>query len=542
MTSNFSRRTLLRASALTVLGGSLSTLEPSSLRAETDQPVDADLLLQGGTLYDGSGSEGLVGDVAIAGERIVAVGRFETGRVGRTIDCRGLIVAPGFIDLHSHSDHQILKPELRGNPCRLMDGCTTVVTGNCGVGQLDVAKFHAQLDENGAGTNIVHLMPHGRVRGAVMGTVDRRPTPDELDRMRRMIDEGMQAGAWGMSTGLIYLPGVYADTDELVELTKVVARHGGIYASHIRGEEDQLLTAVAEAIEIGRRAGAPVHISHFKANGLPNWGKIRDAAALIEKARADGQKVTADQYPYDACSTWILPILLPVDETPGGYENLLERMKADPELDQTVRNVIRRQLGRTRNVLIAQCEIETYRNRMIADIASAENRDQVEVVIDLIAAGKTRGINFSMSEDDVRYGMSLPWVGMGSDGEGVLAAPNGQGHPRAMGTFARKIGRYAIEERVISLAHAIRSASGLAADIMGLDDRGYLRPGYLADITVFDPATYRDQATYDNPLVYSTGVRHVLLAGNLALAEGTLNERLFGRALLRPTKRMGGGQ
>jgi N-acyl-D-amino-acid deacylase len=527
------RRELLARSTLAALAAAPVFSTATTALADSTGPIDADVLLEGGTLFDGSLTEGQQGDLAIAGEKIVAVGRFCVGRVAKAIDCRGLVVAPGFIDLHTHCDHGIALPATRDNLNYLIQGCTTVVTGNCGGGRLDAAKYFGEIDRQGAGTNVIHLAPHGSLRAAVMGGLSRRPNREEMDQMKRSINENMRAGAWGMSTGLIYPPGAYADTDELVELATEVGRHGGIYASHIRGEEDTLLAAVAEAIEIGRRAGVPAHISHFKANCVPNWGRLREAAALVEAARRAGQRVTADQYPYIACATSLQGILLPIEEVPGGYKDLISRMKADFRLDRTIRELIRRQLARTRKVLVMGCPIARWRGRTIAEIAAAEKEDPVDVVLEMIAAGRTAAVNFSMSEDDVRFGMKLPWVATASDGGCALPSASRSGHPRSMGTLARKIGRYAIEEKVISLAHAIRSASGLPADILGLRRRGYLRTGYVADVAVFDPETYRDQATYEKPRVYATGVRYVFLAGHLALEAGR-SQCLFGRALRHP--------
>ena len=280
---------------------------PGRVSASTDsQPntkVDADLLLKGGTIFDGSGSAGTIGDVAVRGERIVAVGSFDVGRIGRVIDCTGLAIAPGFIDLHTHSDRSVFNPATRNCRNHLMQGCTTCITGNCGLGPRDTAKYLDRVDSQGAGTNIVHLIPHGPLRQMGMGNAKRPAKPEEIRRMRTAIDEAMHAGAWGMSTGLEYNWSCYADLNELVELSKEVAAHGGIYASHIRDQSEGLIDAVAEAIEIGRLANVPVHVSHIKGKGLSYRGKVRDALALIEDARRRGQKVTADNYPYTVSCT-----------------------------------------------------------------------------------------------------------------------------------------------------------------------------------------------------------------------------------------------
>ncbi|UCF17214.1 MAG: amidohydrolase family protein, partial [Phycisphaerales bacterium] len=245
--------------------------------SEAADSLAADILLKGGTIFDGSGNEGIVGDVAICGDRIVGVGTFPLKGAKWEIDCRGLAIAPGFIDLHTHCDGPLVRPATRANVNYLMQGCTTVVTGNCGSGPFDVAEFYDKIDAAGAGTNVVHLLPQGSVRSRVMGTAERKATVDELAEMRRLADQGMSDGAWGMSTGLIYVPSSYADTNELVEIAKVVAAHGGIHASHIRNENTEVLEAVNEVIEIGRRAALPTHISHFKSSGRDAWGLVRRA-------------------------------------------------------------------------------------------------------------------------------------------------------------------------------------------------------------------------------------------------------------------------
>jgi N-acyl-D-aspartate/D-glutamate deacylase len=291
-----------------------------------DDPINADIVLAGGTLVDGSGAETMVGDVAIRGGKIVAVGKFARGTVGEVIDCQGMIVCPGFIDLHNHSDRPIVDPQTRANTNYLTQGCTTVVTGNCGSGPVDVAKYFEKIDQAGAGTNIIHLLPQGSLRSQVFGSARRAPTSDELKKMQELADKAMLDGAYGMSTGLIYVPGTYCETDELVEIAKVVASHGGLYASHIRNEGTGLLDAVSEALEIGRRAGLPVHVSHFKASGREAWGSLRAAAELIEKARQQGQKATADQYPYVASSTSLEAMVIPSWAREGGSKQLIKRL------------------------------------------------------------------------------------------------------------------------------------------------------------------------------------------------------------------------
>lgn len=518
--------TLLRS---VILGMSLAALVTPAAAA----PVDADLLLRDGMIHDGSGAEPKIGDVAIRDGRIVAVGKVTPGKIGRTVQCQGMVVAPGLIDVHTHTDGTLNQPGVRRCLNYLIQGCTTMITGNCGGGPLDAAGFLAAVDSNGAGMNILGLAPHGSIRGKVLGGQRRAPTAEELERMKTLVGQAMRDGAWGMSTGLIYPPGLYAETDELIALARVVAAHGGLYVSHIRDEGDHLLEAVAEAIRIGREAGVPVHISHFKSMQIPNWGRIRAAAAMIEKARAEGLKITADQYPYTANSFSLMDATLPEAEIQWCKRaDLGKRMAGEPEFAALVRRVIADQLGRTENIVIAASKkFPGYVGRSLKEIAARENLDIVDLVLMIVAQESPQIVSHSMSEKDVRWAMALPWVATASDGAARALNPSEHHHPRNFGTFARKIGRYAIQDRAISLPHAIRSATGLPADIFGIPERGYLRPGYHADIVVFDPATYRDQATYEKPQEYATGVRYVFLAGQAAVEEGRPSAKLFGRAL-----------
>lgn len=506
------------------------------------EPVDCDILLRNGRICDGSApvdgkAEPVVGHVAIRGDRIVAVGEFTPGRVGMEVDCTGLVIAPGFIDLHTHSDDSIVDRKTRANINYLLQGCTTAVTGNCGSGPTDVAGLYKKVKEQGAGANVAHLIPHGDVREAVLKRENRKATAEELERMRAIVRKGMEDGAWGMSTGLIYVPSSYGDVDEISELAKVVGESGGIYVSHIRGEGTGLLAAVDEALRIGEAGKTPVHVSHFKSSGRDAWGLIREAAKLIETARANGRKVTADQYPYIASSTSLEATLLPTWAREGGQAALVERLD-HAEQGPRVRAEIETSLERTQGG--AAVKIARFARRpdwvglSLVQIAEKEGKAPLEIVLEITRHGGAGVVNFGMSEEDVRFAMAIPWVATASDGRGYLPGAD-KPHPRSYGTFPRKIGYYALRENVLSLAQAIHSSSGLPAEILGLWDRGYLREGLAADVVVFDPAVFIDTATYDSPHHYATGMRYILINGVWAVSEGVPTGALPG-VPLRKTK------
>jgi N-acyl-D-amino-acid deacylase len=495
----------------------------------------ADILLQGGTIIDGTGGEPINGDVAIADGKIIVVGQATDMAADETVDCTGLVIAPGFIDLHNHSDDSILKEKNRSALCYLQQGCTTLVTGNCGGGRGDVGKYYDDVDEAHVGINIAQLVPQGEVRDTVMGKVRRAPTPDELKKMQDLADKGMQEGAWGMSTGLQYVPGSFAKTDELIAMAEVVGKRGGIYASHVRDEGDELIESVQEVIDIGRGGHLPCHVSHFKASKKPNWGKVHAAAHLIEQAQNDGLKITADQYPYTASSTSIMAMLLPDDEREGGEGEAAKRLK-DPEQGKRLREIMAKGIESRGEIMIANSKKKSaWVGKTISQIAKDEGREQVDVAIELLTEEPgTSGVNFGMDEADVRYVMTLPWVATASDGSAKVA-DDSRPHPRSFGTFSRKVGRYSIQEKVLPLAAAVRSASGLPADIIGMNDRGYLKKDRAADIVVFDPKTFEDEATFDEPFKPSTGVRYLLVNGKLAIADGEPKDLHAGKALRRPT-------
>ena len=504
-------------------------------------PERVDVLLKSGMIVDGTGREPYVGDVAVVKDRIVAVGKVAATDAGRIIDCTGLVVCPGFIDLHNHSDTSILTPESRDAACYLTQGCTTLVTGNCGGGRADIGKYYEDLDADRPGVNIAQLVPHGSVRDKVMGKVRRAPTEQELKQMQALAEEGMQQGAWGMSTGLQYVPGAYADTDELVAIATVVGKQGGIYASHIRDESEELLESIEEVLEIARRAELPCHVSHLKSSKVRNWGKIRAATEAIEQARQSGLTITADQYPYTASSTSIMAMLLPDEEREGGEQATSDRLK-DPGEEARLRPVIAQGLEERGQIMIASSKKNpAWIGRMISDVAKAEGREHVEIGLELLSEPGAQGVNFGMDEGDVRYAMTLPWVATASDGSAKVDDGT-RPHPRSYGTFSRKIGRYSMKDKVLSLPAAIRSASGLPADIIGMKDRGYVRENLAADLAVFDPITFEDLATYEKPFERSTGVRWLLVNGQIAIADGVLQKTLAGRPLRRNVEEAAAGQ
>jgi N-acyl-D-amino-acid deacylase len=497
-------------------------------------PVEADFVLRGGDIYDGSGGAAYVGDVAIRGDRIVAVSRERLDvRAGATeLDAKGLVIAPGFIDLHSHSDGPILEPKTRINANFLTQGCTSVVTGNCGAGPVDVAAYYKQIDEHRAGTNVLHLIPHGSLRAEAMGRRNRPPSPAELERMKELTARGMRDGAWGMATGLIYVPGSFSKTDELVALAEVVGRHRGIYASHIRNEGSQLLESLDEILTIGKQAKLPVHVSHIKVSGKSNWGLAPDAIQKLRDARSAGQQVTADQYPYPASSTSLAAMVIP-DELREWKE--LQAALDDPKRGDKVRQQIGDQIGDRdggERLVIANFGPErSWQGKSLAAIAKETSRTPLDVTLDIMSRGGAQVVSFGMNEDEVRLFMREPFVATASDGSAMSLDSAAQPHPRSFGTFSRKIGHYAIDGQLLPLAHAIRSASGLPADILGLPERGYLKAGYYADIVVFDPKTFRDQATFAKPLAWSTGVKLLYVNGQVAVEDGKPTEKLAGRAI-----------
>jgi predicted amidohydrolase YtcJ len=514
--------------------------EPATARVDDKTPwIVADVVLKGGTLIDGTGAPPRLADVAFKGERIVAVGSFECDPKARIIDVSSLYVAPGFIDLHNHSDSEITKPRTRLNANYLTQGVTTIVTGNCGKGVLEVDKYLATIDGQGAGTNVVHLVPHGTLRAAVLGNAERAPSASELDKMKRLLEAGLEAGAWGFSTGLIYVPSRYADRSELIELAKVARRHGGLYATHMRNEGLKLLESIDEAIAVGQGGGVPVHISHLKASGKDSWGTVGAALERIAEARKAGQAVTADQYPYVASSTSLSAMVIPhwaIQGTADDFAKIAADAARGPALRREIQQALDGRDGGSSVRIARYSPRPDWAGLDLVAIANREKTSPLEVVLEIQRHGGAQSISFGMCEPDVREVMHSDFVATASDGGAHLPGRGDRPHPRSYGTFPRKV-RYALDEKVVSIEQAIRSCSGWPAEILGLPDRGHIRNGAVADIVVFDPQSFRDAATFDEPTRYAPGVKYLfvgavpLIADGRLQVEATTQAKLPGRAL-----------
>ncbi len=504
-----------------------------------DLRMEPDFVIKGATIYDGTGSPGQVCDIAIKGDRIVAVGvELPVPGKAKVIQAQGYYVAPGFIDLHSHSDEEILNVKTQSNLNYLTQGVTTIVTGNCGFGPVNVSGYLSRIDKQGAGTNVCHLIPHNALRGQVMGNVNRLPTRDELAKMMQLMEAGMRDGAWGLSTGLFYTPGSYANLDELVALAEVAARHRGIYASHIRDEGETLLPSIEEALTIGQRAKLPVHVSHLKAAGRKYWGHAGTAVARLGQAKQSGQEVTADQYPYAASSTSLQATLIPPRFREGTPKELMARFD-DPKLGRAMRQAVLDRIQDAdggRDIRIARYAPKAHwQGKDLARIAQEEGKAPLDIVIEIEGKGGAQIVHYCMSDEDMRLIVKQDFVATASDGSAKVPDETVP-HPRNYGTFPRKIGRYAIEEKLLPVEQAIRSATGLPADILRLPQRGYVKEGYLADLVVFNPRTFRDQATFDKPHQYSTGVVYLFTNGVLTIEAGKPTDKLPGKAIRHTSK------
>ncbi|MFD6274036.1 amidohydrolase family protein [Streptomyces sp. NPDC060209] len=526
----------------------------------TRQNAPYDLLITGGSLLDGTGAAPRYADIGVRGGRIVHVGAPDPeARAAEVLDASGLTVTPGFIDLHSHADFSVLAfPEAEA--C-LRQGVTTVVTGNCGLSPFPLAPeqepavggpgtlagaqwrdldgFAEAVDTAAPALNVAPLVGHGALRAAVMGDARTAAGPAELDAMRALLSTAAAQGAFGMSTGLIYAPGSFAETDEIIALATEAARRGLLYATHMRDEGDRVLEAVEEALLVARETGVRLQISHLKAMGPANHGKVDKALALIGSAVAEGVDVACDVYPYTASSTR-LTSRLPDWAMDGGPAGLLERL-ADPETRARILDDLRPAVGRTflpEGVVIAMLGAGRYADRVgdsIADIARDEAVEPAAAVLNVLAAhqGEVMIVNHAMADADVDTVLRYPGSAVASDGWVLHAPGEGHPHPRNFGTFARVIGHYVRGSGVLGLADAVRKMTSLPASRLPLPDRGTVAVGQVADLAVLDPGTVTDPATYAEPWQYAEGMRHVLVAGEIVLRDGAMTGVRPGRLLRR---------
>lgn len=491
----------------------------------------ADVLIIGGTVYDGSGAAGRRADVAIRADRIVFVGDAKAARISaaRTIDATGLIVAPGFIDPHTHTQSDLSNATRRANVDYLMQGVTTVVTNNDGSGPVGIGALLARWDSTGIGTNAALFVPQGSVRGEVMGMSDRPPTASQLQQMKALVERGMAEGAIGMSTGLYYAPGSYSSTEEVIELAKVTAAHGGIYDTHQRDESSYtigLLASVREVLRISREARIPVHFSHIKALGVDVFGDADTVISLIHAAQREGLTVSACQYPYDASGTSLVSALVPRWAEVGGRDSLLARI-ADPaihaKLAAAMRENLRRRGGASAMLIVSSRQRDLEGRRLDA-IGEMRNVEPVEAALQIIrSVGDQSVASFNMNGKDMDAFMRADFVTTCSDGS--------DGHPRKFGTFPKKIRDYVLDRPVISMERAIAAGSGQPARDMQIAERGKIAVGWFADVIVFDPKTIRDLATYAAPERLAVGMRWVFVNGRVAVEGGKATGVLAGRAL-----------
>jgi N-acyl-D-amino-acid deacylase len=501
---------------------------------------EADILLRNGRLLDGAGNPWVRGDVAIRGDRIVAVGRLAGWRGREEVELGELYVAPGFIDAHSHAGPGLASEDRSHAFPQLAQGVTTVFVNPDGGGPVDLAAQREELLEHGLGINVALLVPHGSVRGEVVGMEDRLATPAELDRMRALVRAGMEEGAFGLSSGPFYAPGSFADTGELVELARVAGAYGGVYTSHIRDESDYtvgLLAAVEEVITVAREAGVRGIVTHVKALGPRVWGFSTAVIRRIEAAREAGVEVFADQYPYIASATGLSAALVPRWAQEGGGEAMRERFQdpaVRPGLVEEMWENLDRRGGADRIQFRFFEEDPSIEGRTLAAVAAERGKDAVEMALELLAQGSPGIVSFNMDERDVAELMRQPWTMTASDGD-FPRWQEGVPHPRAYGAFPRKIRRYVLEEGVVTLEEAIRSMTSLPALVHRMEDRGALRVGAMADLVVFDLDRVQDRATFTEPHQLSEGMVHVLVNGAFAIRDGEFTEVRSGRVL-----RMGG--
>jgi N-acyl-D-amino-acid deacylase len=552
----------------------LISLALAPLDGAAEPPAEKfDVVIKGGTVYDGTGGKPRVIDVALRGDRIAALGNFPAGQAKTVIDAKGLAVAPGFINMLSWSTESLIEDGRSQSEIR--EGVTTEIMGEgFSMGPLNdrmkarmvhdqgdikyeikwntLAEYLRYLEQRGVSCNVASFVGATTIRDFVIGLEDKQPTPEQLEQMRDLVRKEMEAGALGIGSSLIYPPAFYAKTEELIELCKVAAKYKGKYISHMRSEGNQLLQAIDELLRISKEANIPAEIYHIKAAGQPNWNKADAMLAKIEDARKAGLNITADMYTYTAAGTGLDACLPPWTED-GGYPALFKRLR-DPATREKIKAEVQTPTDKWENLYLAAGspdkillsgfkseKLKPLTGKSLAEVAKMRGKDPIDTAMDLIAEDESRidTIYFLMSEENVKKEIVKPWVSFGSDE--ASQAPEGNFmksncHPRAYGCFVRVLGKYTRDEKVLTLEQAIRKLSGLPATNLGLDHRGFVQEGMFADVVVFDPATVGDRATFEQPHQYAVGMKHVFVNGAQVLKDGEHKGAKPGRALWGPGK------
>jgi N-acyl-D-amino-acid deacylase len=497
----------------------------------------ADIIIRNGKVLDGTGNSWLYADVAVKDGKIIKIGNLKNYAAAKTIDAKGLIVAPGFIDVHTH-----IEDDERKNPTAdnfIYDGVTTVITGNCGLSEVNIGKYFSMIDSLKLSVNVASLIGHNDVRKAVMGRAMRDPNEDEMKKMEAIVEQAMKDGAVGFSTGLIYIPGTYSKTEEVVRLAKIASKYNGIYASHMRDEGDSVTQAIEEALHIGREANMPVEISHFKLSGQQNWGRSKETIPMIIKAREEGLDVTIDQYPYTASST-SLSTLIPDKILADGQDSINARLNnpviKKQVIDYMLGRLKKRKLKHFSYPVVAYYSFDTTLNgKSIEDVNLIKQKKhtakaEAETIIEMMQHGGAGMVFHGMSEDDVKRIMQYPFNMFASDAS-IRLFSVGNPHPRGYGTNARVLSKYVRDEKVLSLEEAIRRMTSLPAQKFQLNNRGLLKEGYAADIVIFNENEVKDNSTYQQPHQYTSGFKYVLVNGKITVDDGKHNGTRNGQTL-----------
>ncbi|MAU15904.1 MAG: amidohydrolase [Muricauda sp.] len=483
------------------------------------QKIEADILIKNGTVYTGEDSLPKAFNIAIKDDKISYIGRADGVEIiaSKTIDAKGLVVSPGFIDPHTHATTDLSNPELSDNKPFLYQGVTTVTVGNDGNSPYPLIKYREKCEGHGVGTNVVLLVGHGTIRRMAIGNTDRKATSAEIEKMQNLIQVEMDAGAFGMSTGLFYAPGSYSDTEEIIALAKIVAQNNGIYDTHMRDESTYsigLVPAVQETIEIGEKANLPVHISHIKCLGVEVWKQSDSIIDIIETAQKNGVDITANQYPYEASATGLQSAVVPRWAESGGKDSLFVRYQ-NPKYKEQILKETRKNIGRRggpETLLVVQSPNPDFVGKTLLEISEALNMKPEETVYKVLEAGYIKIASFNMTPYDIANFMDEPWVVTGSDG--------GSGHPRKYGTFPKKYHKYVKKDSVLDLGAFINQSTSVTAEILRIPDRGKLKKDYFADIIIFDPETFQDKATYNDPFQLAQGVKYSIINGKISIDEG----------------------